>query len=209
MEAPDHCPHLQLDWRPTSASVALHRQRERRQAGPAEPVLVVRPAGAGLPGVWGWQPWSSGVQQQARGWSTRGPLLCGCTRGLSQPSSPLVLGWVPGPRGDWQGGLATDDRLFRAATQRPARWCSVSCRRWCVGSGPWSLCWLCCGCQASARWGREVGPGGRSHLPRGGDSGSRRPERCAGLDFGWRRGGASGHGAGLRCAHGFQGGAFL
>ncbi|XP_063107778.1 integrin alpha-IIb isoform X2 [Cavia porcellus] len=30
----------ELDWRPTSASVALHRQRERRQAGPAEPVLV-------------------------------------------------------------------------------------------------------------------------------------------------------------------------
>lgn len=49
-----------------------------------------------------------------------------------------------------------------ATTQRPVQWWSVSCRRCCAGSEPWSRCGPCWDCPASARWGwtRGAGPVG-------------------------------------------------
>ena len=47
---------------------------------------------------------------------------------------------------------------LRAATRRPAPWCTVTFRRWRVGSGPWSPRRLSCGCPASARWAGMRGP---------------------------------------------------
>lgn len=46
-----------------------------------------------------------------------------------------------------------------ATTQRPVRWWSVSCRRCCAGSEPWSRCGPCWDCPASARWGWTLGAG--------------------------------------------------
>ncbi|KAM6174668.1 integrin alpha-IIb [Erethizon dorsatum] len=51
--SPEPSPNpLELDWRPPSAGATAlreHHQRERRQAGPGQPVLVVRTARADLP----------------------------------------------------------------------------------------------------------------------------------------------------------------